>query len=150
MYTKEQVSKQRQKFWTRFGLYMKPVPGAHGESINWLNYKTGIRHIFFRMDAGRQQAFIGIELHHRNDIQRIQCYQQFVSLKKLLENTSGNEWHWQADATDESGQTISLVRQTLEDVNVLNETDWPAIISFLKVRMQQLDAFWELVKNGFE
>jgi len=150
MYTKEQVSKQRQKFWTLFGLYMKPVPGANGESVNWLNYKTGIRHIFFRTDVGRQQAFIRIELRHPQVAQRMQCYQQFVALKKLLENTSGNEWHWQPNETDESGQAINLISQNLNGVNVLNEADWPAIISFLKVRMLQLDAFWELVKAGFE
>ena len=150
MYTKEQVSKQRQKFWTRFGLYMKPVPGANGESVNWLNYKTGIRYIFFKVDVGRQQAFIRIELRHPQVAQRMQCYQQFVALKKLLQNTGGNEWHWQPNATDESGQAINLISQTLNGVNVLDEADWPAIISFLKVRMLQLDAFWELVKAGFE
>jgi hypothetical protein len=150
MYTKEQLSKQRQKFWTRFGLYMKPVPGANGESVNWLNYKTGIRYIFFKVDVDRQQAFIRIELRHPQVAQRMQCYQQFVALKKLLQNTGGNEWHWQPNATDESGQAINLISQTLNGVNALDEADWPAIISFLKVRMLLLDAFWELVKAGFE
>jgi hypothetical protein len=150
MYTKEQVSKLRQKFWTSFGQYMKPVPGANGEKVNWLNYKTGIRHIYFRMDANKQQAVIGIELRHPQHIQRMQHYHQFIELKKLLESTTRYEWKWQPAVTDDNGQTISLISQTLPQVNVLYEKDWPSIISFLKPRIQSLDAFWETVKDGFE
>jgi hypothetical protein len=41
MYTKQEISKQKQAFWTAFGKYMKPVLSADGEEISWLNYKTG-------------------------------------------------------------------------------------------------------------
>ena len=64
MYTTELASKQRKKFWTIFGQYMKPVPGAGGEAVNWLNYKTGVRSVFFRMDADKQNAHVGIEIQH--------------------------------------------------------------------------------------
>ena len=150
MYSKDQAAKQRQKFWTAFGQYMKPVPGAGGETVNWINYKTGIRNIVFRMDAGKQQASIGIELRHAREEERHRYYEQFLSLKNLLESTTGFHWNWQAEVTDEHGQSISLVSQVMENVNVLNEADWPVIISFLKPRIISLDAFWELVKDGFE
>jgi len=64
MYSREEAAQIKRDFWTRFGQYMRPVPGASGDTINWLNYKTGIRHLFFRLDAGRQQASIGIEIRH--------------------------------------------------------------------------------------
>ncbi len=150
MYTKEQVSKLRQKFWTTFGQYMKPVPGAAGEKVNWLNYKTGIRNIVFRMDADQQKAIVAIELRHTTDAERMQYYNQFAALKKLLENATGYEWHWQASVTDENGQTISRISQELHQVNVMKETDWPAIIAFLKPRIIALDTFWEMVKDGFD
>ena len=150
MYTKEQVSKLRQKFWTTFGQYMKPVPGATGEKVNWLNYKTGIRNIVFRMDADQQKAITAIELRHETEADRMCYFKQFTALKKLLENTTGYQWYWQASTTDENGQTISRISQELHHINILNETDWPAIIAFLKPRIIALDAFWEIVKDGFD
>ena len=150
MYTTEQVSKQRKKFWTIFGHYMKPVPGASGEAVNWLNYKTGIRNIFFRMDADWQSADVGIEIHHAAEADRLLCYNHFVALKKLLEQTTGNNWQWQVAVLDENGRPISRISQSLDSINILQESDWPAIIAFLKQYITSLDAFWETVKDGFE
>ena len=62
MYSKQQASLLRKNFWTRFGQYMRPVKNSEGGSINWLNYKTGIKHIYFRMDANTDHARIAIEL----------------------------------------------------------------------------------------
>lgn len=54
MYTREQISQLRQEFWTTFGQYMSPVLSAEGGKINWLNYKTGIKHLHFKMDADKK------------------------------------------------------------------------------------------------
>ena len=150
MYTKEEAAKVRQKFWTSFGQYMKPVPGASGEKVNWLNYKTGIRQIYFRMDADYEKATIAIDIRHSTEAERLHYYNQFISLKKLLHQTTGYQWDWQKEATDDNGYTISRISQTYNEINILRETDWPAIIGFLKLRMMALDNFWELVKDGFE
>jgi hypothetical protein len=150
MYSKEAASKLRQQFWTKFGQYMKPVPGAGGEAVNWLNYKTGNRYILFRMDAGKQDAFIAIEIRHPNEEERISCYDHFIALATLLKNETGFEWDWQAEVADHNGQSFSRISQTLENINVLNEKDWPGIIAFLKPRILSLDAFWYLVKDGFQ
>ena len=150
MYSTEHVSKQRKKFWTIFGHYIKPVRGASGEAVNWLNYKTGVRNIFFRMDADQQSAHVGIEIQHSMEAERMHYYNHFVALKNLLEQTTGNAWQWQAAVLDENGRTISRISQSLESVNILEESDWPAIIAFLKQRITALDSFWETVKDGFE
>ena len=74
MYTREQASSIRQEFWTRFGRYMAPVLSAEGEKINWINYKTGIRQLNFRMDATQEFAHIGIEINHRDPGQALVLY----------------------------------------------------------------------------
>lgn len=150
MYTKEEISKIRQQFWTKFGQYMKPVPGSSGEKVNWLNYKTGIRHITFKMDADKEKATVAIEIKHLQEVERMIYYNQFVSLKTLLQNETGFEWNWQEAVMDDSNQPISCISLTLKNINVLNEQDWPAIIAFLKPRIMALDIFWEMVKDGFE
>ncbi|MGC4099968.1 DUF4268 domain-containing protein [Ferruginibacter sp.] len=148
MYSKEQASKLKTQFWTSFGQYMKPVPGTSGLPVNWINYKTGIKNIRFRMDADNTKAIVAIEITHANPEERAHYYTQFLSLKTLLENTTGFSWQWD-EAAVTGHQTISSISQQLQQVNIFNQSDWPGIISFLKPRIMALDEFWELVKDGF-
>ena len=140
MYSKQETAQIKQKFWTNFGQYMKPVPFAGGEKNSWINYKTGIQHIYFRMAAEKTHVSIAIELTNPSSATRAAQYEQFGQLKTLLYNIPGGEWIWEENR----------IYQNLEGVNVLKESDWPAIISFLKPRIIGLDAFWEEVRYGFE
>ena len=149
MYSKEQASKLKTQFWTNFGQYMKPVPSSSGLPVNWVNYKTGIRHIHFKMDADDTSAFIAIEISHPQQEERLDYYKQFISLKKLLASTTVFNWQWN-ETYQTDHKTISSISQQLDDVNILDQSDWPAIISFLKPRIIALDAFWDMVKDGFE
>lgn len=151
MYTKEEVSRQKQAFWTAFGKYMQPVLSAEGMSIGWLNYKTGIAGIQFKMDADHKQVSIAILLSHRDETIRAQQYEQLQQLKALLQQElEGESWNWQEAYTDEWGKTFGMVSKVLTGVNIHRKEDWPAMISFLKQRIMALDAFWSNVKFGFE
>lgn len=129
---------------------MKPVPTAEGGRISWQNYKTGIKSIYFRMRAERDFASIGIEI--TNPDQEIQelLFGQFEQFKKLMEIETKEPWAWRSLNVDEFGKTVSVIEIRLENVNVLDQDDWPAIISFLKPRIIALDSFWSNVKYGFE
>lgn len=128
---------------------MKPVPGATALPVNWINYKTGIKHVHFKMDADNKTATIGIEISHPKEEERSHYYNQFLSLKNLLTSTTEFDWQWN-ETFQKDHKIICSISQKLNDVNILKESDWPAIISFLKPRIIALDAFWELVKDGFE
>ena len=149
MYSYEQSSKLKTQFWTSFGQYMKPVPGASGLPVNWINYKTGIRNIHFKMDADNTKAVIAIEISHSEEEERLQYFNQFVSLKNLLASITTFNWQWN-ETLQNNHKTISSISQQLNDVNIFNQSDWPSIISFLKSRIIALDAFWDKVKDGFE
>ncbi|MFC4874345.1 DUF4268 domain-containing protein [Negadavirga shengliensis] len=150
MYTKNQVSKTKQAFWTIFGQYLKPVPSAEGAKVQWQNYKTGIKKIFFRMRAEKDFASISIEITHPDPDVRELFFDQFEQFGKLLEMETGESWEWEKEAVDEYGGALKRIGKRLEGVNVMNEEDWPAIISFLKPRIIALDRFWANVKYGFE
>jgi hypothetical protein len=150
MYTREQAAAIRQNFWTKFGKYMAPVLSAEGEKVNWINYKTGIPHLFFRMNANKDEAYIGIEIMHRNPDKATRLYEQWRSLQPMLEEATGESWHWEPQFINETGQELSRIYYTLQTVNIFKESDWPAIISFLKPRMIALDAFWTNHKFIFE
>jgi hypothetical protein len=150
MYNNQEASPLRKKFWTQFGQYMRPLPGAGGEPVNWLNYKTGIKHLYFRMDAGKKQATIAIELRHADPLLQQYYFEKFRELEKLFQQMTGEAWQWELNTFDEDGKQVSRIGTILKGVNVFNTADWPAIISFLKPRMLALDSFWSLVKETFE
>ncbi len=150
MYSKQEIAQTRQRFWTSFGQYLRPVKGASGDTINWLNYKTGIRHIYFRMDVTGGMASIAIELQHPDPLQREIQFEQFKSVRSILEEATGEPWQWDFQFEDESGRMISRIGNLLQPVSLFNENDWPAIISFLKPRIIALDQFWSEVKDLFE
>ena len=150
MYSPAEISKIRTEFWITFGQYMKPVPSAEGRRINWPNYRTGVKDIYFRMHAERTHASIGIELGHADvELQEL-LFDQFGQLKSLLFASLQEEWQWKLLDQNELGRPTSKIECLLPGVNVLNSEDWPKIISFLKPRLIALDAFWNEAKPGFE
>ncbi len=150
MYTREQASKIKEQFWTRFGKYMAPVLSAEGGKVNWMNYKTGIPNLYFRMNATKDIASIAIEIMHKDEEMAQKIYQQFLLLKPMLEEHSGEEWEWHDSYENEHGQTLSRIVKQESPLNVFKETDWPSIISFLKPRIIALDGFWSQYKMVFE
>ncbi|MGC4231962.1 MAG: DUF4268 domain-containing protein [Niabella sp.] len=150
MYSKAEAYDIKKEFWTRFGMYMKPVKNAEGNTINWINYKTGIRHLYFRMDAGKKTAVIAIEMKHPSEEERLLIYEQFGSLRDYFKEIMEEDWEWQQVFYDDDGSRASRIFTVLENVSVFNKESWPSIISFLKERMIKLDLFWNDVKIQFE
>jgi hypothetical protein len=150
MYTKQEISKQKQAFWTAFGRYMKPVLSADGEEISWLNYKTGNKQVSFKMDVDSRQAQISIVLHHADfDMQQL-YYERMVQLKDIFYETVGeDDWTWMPVSVDEYGKRVSVIEKRLTGVNMFKNEDWPAIISFLKPRIVALDVFWSMARYQF-
>ncbi len=150
MYSKEEASKLRQQFWISFGKYMKPIPSADGLPINWVNYKTGLKHVFFRMDVTQKEATISIDITHPDQAIRNLYFEQFKAFKTLFFDAIGEEWHWEQNLVNEYNVPFSRISKTLNDVNIFNQSDWPSLISFLKPRIVALDQFWVDVKPVFE
>src|SRR5688572_563138 len=117
MFSKQEASKLRQEFWTTFGLYLSPLLSSEGEKINWLNYKTGISHITFRMHADNRKTYIAIELSHTDTIIREIYFQHFAELKNIMTSILKEEWTWQLNTTDDSGRTLSRIYKELFPIN---------------------------------
>jgi Zn-dependent metalloprotease len=149
MYSRQEMARLRESFWTSFGQYMAPVPSAAGQKINWVNYKTGVKDLYVKMQAAQESASIAIVLTHAQPEKQASIYDQLLQLKNLLRDALQEEWQWQQQVKDENNKTISAVYTSINGVNIYRKEDWPAIISFFKPRMVALDAFWTEVKEGF-
>ncbi|GGI29308.1 DUF4268 domain-containing protein [Pedobacter mendelii] len=150
MYNKEEASRLRQQFWISFGQYMKPIPSVGGCHVNWINYKTGVKHIFFKMDVNNKMAIISIQIAHPDADIRELVFNQFEEFKLMFTNSVGTDWNWIINATGENGKTVSQISTILENVNIYNKQNWPELISFFKPKLIALDEFWDNVKPVFE
>jgi len=150
MYSREEASQMRQAFWTAFGQYLMPHLSSEGLKVNWVNYKTGLKYVYFKMDAGKRNASIGITLTHPDPGIQELFYEQFLEFKNLLKGYLNEEWDWVLHTTDENGKTISRIYTELQGVSIFNKNDWPAIISFFKPRILALDEFWNDTKASFD
>ena len=132
------------------GKYLAPQLSVDGRKANWLNYRTGFKHLYFRMQADHRTASIAIEITHPDaEIQEL-FFGQFIELKEILHETLGEEWDWALHIRDENGKIISRIYRTLAPVNVFNQDDWPALISFFKPRLIALDEFWSNAQSSFD
>lgn len=127
---------------------MSPVLSAEGIKINWVNYHTTIKDLYFRMDA-QKSAVISISLEHNDADIRALYFEQFKEFKTILHATLEEEWHWQQNILLE-GKVISRIYNELPGVSVFNKDHWPDLISFFKPRIIALDAFWENAKYTFQ
>lgn len=150
MFKRQEASHLREEFWTTFGRYMSPVPSAEGMKINWINYKTTIREVHFRMDVNHKSAIISISIEHHDAGIRELYFQQFEELKTLLHATLEEEWEWQPHARVTDERIISRISKELPGVSVFNKDQWPDLISFFKPRIMALDRFWEDAKYSFD
>jgi hypothetical protein len=149
MFTREEASRIRHEFWTTFGKYMSPVLSAEGMKINWVNYHTRVKDVYFRMDAGQRSSSVSISLEHADlDIQEL-YFEQFLQFKNMLHSALGEEWEWQLRVAVD-GKTISRIYKELPGVSVFNRDHWPDLISFFKPRIIALDSFWSDARYSFE
>jgi hypothetical protein len=150
VYTKEEASFVRQKFWTTYGKYMRPVPSADGEKVNWINYKTGIKGISFKLNADNNNATVAIEISLTETNLQQQYFDIFDNFKNQFVTIAGVDWKMDKYFVLEHGKEISMIFVDLKNVNIYKESDWPTIIAFLKQNIIALDIFWNEYKVAFE
>lgn len=150
MYSRSEAAQLKQEFWIAFGKYIALHFNSEGRRINWVNYHTGYKYVYFRMEAGKESASISIQLTDPDALMRELYYDKFLSFKTIINNALKEEWIWEPEYIDEHGKTISKIYKEIKGVSVYDKTTWPEIISFLKPRIIVLDEVWNDIKDGFE
>jgi hypothetical protein len=128
---------------------MSPIVSAEGLKINWVNYHTRVKDVYFRMDTSPRSAFISISMEHADPAVQELFFHQFEEFKSLLHDILGEQWNWQMhDEVD--GKIVSRIYKGLPGVSVLNKDQWSELISFFQPRIIALDLFWADAKYSFE
>ena|SRR6476646_5489833 len=150
MYSKAEAIKLKQEFWIAFGRYLALHNNSEGMRINWVNYHTGYKHLFFRMDAAKDRASIFILINHPDEDSRKSYFERFIGFRSIIHERLGEEWSWEEEITDEYGKKNSKISAEITNVNVFDKNTWPEIISFLKPRIMALDEVWNDIRDAFE
>jgi Domain of unknown function (DUF4268) len=150
MFTKNEKKQFNSDFWNSFGLYMKKYNQRLGR-VRWVNYRTNVKDIYFRLDMTQKEAVFSIEIQHKDDGIRELFYEQFQELKTVLENSIGNDVVWEQVAFNQYNFPVSKIYIELNDVSIYNKDDWQKTFQFFEKRMVGLHEFWlefnEVFKN---
>jgi hypothetical protein len=151
MYGKEESIALRKLFWTSFGKYIGHNKSASGKKGKWLNYKTGVKDIYFRMDVDKKTAKVSIDLQHSDPGIRVLFFEQFKEVKTVFESTTNSsDWIWLEEYTDNFNKQISRIYVEIENVNLYDKNTWNVIFPFFSKHLLALDEFWEEFKDLFK
>lgn len=150
MFSKKEAQAIRVEFWTAFGLYMKKHSSYFGPGHKWLNYKTGVRHIFFRLIAEKNQVAISIEIQHKDQGIRALNFDQFAEVRKILDEMLPTKMEHQLHHRNLDGQEIARIYASSEAYSIYRKDDWGEMFRFLEGRLVPLDEFWYDFKDLFK
>ncbi|MCC7331824.1 MAG: DUF4268 domain-containing protein [Flavobacteriales bacterium] len=149
MYSKEETRLVKHEFWNSFSVMMRKYSSKYG-TVNWSNYKTKIKDLYFRLDFTENYATFSIELQHPESIRGL-FYEQFIELKVLLEKSLEEKLIWEEEHVNVYKNTISRIYICLPHVSIYNKEDWQKTQNFLEKKITQMHIFWldyrELFKN---
>ena len=141
MLGKEEAKELRIEFWGRLEKQMEKIRNPYGSKVNWMNYNTGIRHLYFRMEADQEGARLCIDIQFSDPGIRELYFEQFEEFKKLLDERFKSiswypEWeHWNC-------KMVSRLAIEKEDCQLYRKEDWDKMHLFLKLNFKKLDEFW--------
>jgi hypothetical protein len=149
MYDKDFVRNTKSLFYTSFGKYMKNEVSKTGLKVKWINYQTGIKQLYIRLDANQKHARVCIDLQHKdNDIRELH-YEQFIELKKVFTEMSELKWEWKEIHFNEYNDQSSRIYTELENFNIYDKSTWKTAFNFYKKSMFHIDEFWYDYKELF-
>jgi hypothetical protein len=148
MFSKEEKKQMKLEFWSRLEDQMEKLKNPHGSKVFWLDYTTGIKDLYFRMEADETAVRLCIDLQFNDAGIREVYYEQFDEFRDML-NGLFKELNWQKDFEHSNGKTISRISIERTGVNIYNKKDWDKMHLFLKLNFVKLDRFWDEFKEVF-
>ena len=146
MFSKDEAKKLRQDFWITFGKRTALLPTDDGSKKKWILFRTGITDLSFKFEAERKFARVCIDIEQKDLVKRIQYWEKFESLKKVIEDAIPATLVWNDTFVLENGKEISRIYCQLDGVSLYNHKKWSEIYDFFVANMIAI----EEVFNDFE
>ncbi len=142
MFSKDELRNRKALFWNEFRAIMTLERSASGRKVNWINYNSGIKFLFVRLDATSKKATFSIDIQPKDDGIREIVYEQFTELKRVLENEFLEPANWQQQHVLPNQQEISRIYWELDNVNMFKQEDKQKIFDFFRINLLSFDRFY--------
>lgn len=143
MRTKEESKEIKIAFFKALGDRMEGHRNALGKKTDWLAYKTGLKHLYFRVETDLMYTRLCIDLQIPEEDIRLLVFEQFEEMKKLFHGYSKTEYLWEAQFIHPlTKQNISRIYIELAPLSIYRTEDQSKIIDILEAQMLAFDQFW--------
>lgn len=149
MRKRDEVRELHEEFYHGFGQRMKRHEGADGTRVRWATYRSGLRDVYFRLEANGKVARVCIDIQHKDEGIRALFFEQFQEFRMLLEDALGPGVEWEERHFLRSGAEVARIGVTLGGLNLYDRMHWSKLWDFFEEKMLALDEFWVDVREVF-
>lgn len=141
MFSKEELRERKTLFWEGLKTRMQHHRSANGKRMNWINYKTGIKFLFVRLDVNSKRAIFALDLQPKDEGVREIFWEQLHELKMVLESEMG-PGNWNDDFEIKYGLSVARISWELPGVNMFKKEDTDKIYAFFQEKLIAFDSFY--------
>ena len=127
---------------------MKKHTPKYGEKIRWVNYRTGLNSVRFKIEANKKSSSICIDIISSDEGVREVFFEQFEEFKILLSKKM-DTLNWEKKYRIDSGVYISRIYTELIGPSINKESEWGDIYRFFEKNLIALHDFWEISHEIF-
>ena len=150
MITKEEKARLKAQFIQSLENETSLYRNAHRKNMNWLQYRTGLKDIYLRLEIFESSATLCFDFQHRNEGIRKLMFEQITEMRALLNSMSPGPWDWEGEVPHPvTGMKITRISRTPPNLSLYEEKDHPAMVKELTAFYRAFDKFWFDAKDVF-
>lgn len=147
MLSKEEFKNYKITFWNEFKAHMSKHRGNSGRRMNWLQYRTDLSDIYFRLETDKNAIRVCFDIQYKDEDIRSIIWEQMGELKQVLINEMGEEGIWNEHHFNSFLPDFCRIYWEKEGLNYLRENDRQAIFDFFEDKLVRFDRFYDTYKD---
>lgn len=147
MFTREELKSINTSFWTAFGTVMKPHKSVMGNKVNWSNYNTKVKGIYFRFLCDKQSASVCLDFENKDADFKELHLDQFKEVQTAFNSYMPTQLTQEQILID--NREIARFSSSISNCSLYNKSTWPEVFAFFKMHAIAFDEFWNDFKELF-
>ena len=147
MLSREAHKERNLAFWNAFKKRMRKHTSSDGRGINWLNYPTGVKQLYVRLDVDGKGTRFCIDLQPKDEDIRSIVWEQLTELKHVMENEMGEATAWSEHHHRISKRMVSRIYWEDTGLSFYRDEDFPKMEAFLEEKLLGFDRFYQEFKE---
>ncbi|MFT5779678.1 MAG: hypothetical protein ACI837_002637 [Crocinitomicaceae bacterium] len=147
MLSREAKKDRNTQFWNAFQKEMRNVKSSNGKGIHWINYPTGVKDVYVRLETDGKATRFCFDLQPKDDGIRSILWEQMTELRKVMEDAMGPAASWIEFDRVIAGRNVSRILWEKMNLNFYDDEDIPMIKQFMKEKLRAFDLFYQEYKE---